>query len=293
MKVENIEFLRKIVYSNPCGWKAFLMGKQQKELLNDILNDESLKPSSVNEKLYWVFNKLNSYPKCPVCSGPIKRFRSMKKGYFLHCSCKCTQLDEAVREKHEKTNILKYGTKNAAQSKIIQDKIKHTCLEKFGSTNVFGSDYGKSKIKQTNILRYGAENPQQNELIKNRTQQIIKTRYGVHCLNQLVKSYKKSKGEIELFEYVKSVWKDAVANDRDAIAPLELDIFVQSINLGIEYDGDYWHSLPDMVKRDLRKDAICKEKNIKLLRIKESEWKNSKNKIKALLKEEKISNDYR
>lgn len=56
--------------------------------------------------------------------------------------------------------------------------------------------------------------------------------------------------------------------------------------IGIEYDGDYWHSLPDMKKRDSLKEHICKSKGIKLIRIKESEWQKDKQKIKLILEEE-------
>ena len=68
---------------------------------------------------------------------------------------------------------------------------------------------------------------------------------------------------------------------------MELDIFIPSLNLGIEYDGDYWHSLPDMIERDKKKDLACKEKGIKLIRIKEYNWvkdnENTKQKLKEIL----------
>ena len=53
----------------------------------------------------------------------------------------------------------------------------------------------------------------------------------------------------------------------------------------IEYDGDYWHSLPEMVKRDHKKDEICQQRGIRLIRIKESDWLSNKDNIKQMLKE--------
>ena len=56
-----------------------------------------------------------------------------------------------------------------------------------------------------------------------------------------------------------------------------------------EYDGDYWHNIPAMRKRDKLKDKICKDKNIFLIRVKECEWCNNNLKTKNMIKQ--ILND--
>ena len=53
---------------------------------------------------------------------------------------------------------------------------------------------------------------------------------------------------------------------------MELDIWIPEIRLGIEYDGDYWHSIPAMIERDELKNRLCKEKNITLVRIREHDY---------------------
>ena len=63
-------------------------------------------------------------------------------------------------------------------------------------------------------------------------------------------------------------------------------MFLIENKIGIEYDGEYWHSLPNMKKRDNLKNKICKEKGIKLIRVKEKDWQNNQEKIKNYLKEE-------
>ena len=55
----------------------------------------------------------------------------------------------------------------------------------------------------------------------------------------------------------------------------ELDIYIPSINIGIEYDGRYWHR--HSKHKEENKDIIMKNLGIKLLRIKES----NKNKIES------------
>jgi hypothetical protein len=67
-----------------------------------------------------------------------------------------------------------------------------------------------------------------------------------------------------------------VISDKVAIAPFELDIWIPCHSIGIEYDGDYWHSLPAMAKRDKVKDEMCRRKGIQLYRVKECDWMNSK-----------------
>lgn len=63
-------------------------------------------------------------------------------------------------------------------------------------------------------------------------------------------------------------------------------IYIPDLKIGIEYDGEYWHNLPDMKKRDQLKDNVCKENNIKLIRVKEYDWLHNKEEIKIKLVEE-------
>lgn len=148
----------------------------------------------------------------------------------------------------------------------------------------------RAKNKQTCIDRYGVENPHQNKQIKEKAKNTLITKYGITCGFQNGKIKNTSKGENELYEYIKSFYKDAIQSDREEISPLELDIFIPSLKIGIEFDGDYWHSLPDMKRRDNLKNKICKEKNIKLIRVLESEWKDTS---KNLVLRNKILNTIR
>ena len=47
-----------------------------------------------------------------------------------------------------------------------------------------------------------------------------------------------------------------------------MDIFIPSKNIGIEYDGEYFHK--NIQIRDLKKNKQCLENNIKLYRIREN-----------------------
>lgn len=53
------------------------------------------------------------------------------------------------------------------------------------------------------------------------------------------------------------------------VGPFICDIFVSSMNLDIECDGDYWHSLPNMKKRDRMRDSWFWRNGYRVLRLTE------------------------
>lgn len=97
----------------------------------------------------------------------------------------------------------------------------------------------------------------------------------------------RSRGEIELYEFIKTLYPDAVNNMRfrdDEKNVLELDIFIKELNIGIEFDGLYWHS--DKRKGDdaMNQKKIFFEKfGIRVVHIFEDEWNNKKENVKKYL----------
>jgi len=59
--------------------------------------------------------------------------------------------------------------------------------------------------------------------------------------------------------------------EQKVIGPFICDIFVSSMNLDIECDGDYWHSLPNMKKRDRMRDSWFWRNGYRVLRLTERE----------------------
>ena len=98
----------------------------------------------------------------------------------------------------------------------------------------------------------------------------------------------KSKSEIEIFEYVKSLGFDNVINgDRNTIKPKEIDISLKQNNFGIEFNGLYWHSdVVDSTKKDdlLNKTIMCKDIDIKLMHIFSDEWEFKRDICKSMIK---------
>ena len=50
---------------------------------------------------------------------------------------------------------------------------------------------------------------------------------------------------------------------------MELDVFVPELNMGIEYDGSYWHS-DKSIERNKKKYRLCQKAGLTLVRIKEN-----------------------
>ena len=58
---------------------------------------------------------------------------------------------------------------------------------------------------------------------------------------------------------------------------MELDIYIPSIRLGIEFDGANWHNTETQFRREKKKYEICQQNKITLIRVKETtdtHWEN-------------------
>lgn len=74
--------------------------------------------------------------------------------------------------------------------------------------------------------------------------------------------------EQAVFYYIKQVYPDAISRCSDILpGRMELDIYIPSLQLAIEYDGSYWHK--NKQKSEQEKYRLCSEQGIKLIRIKE------------------------
>ena len=72
--------------------------------------------------------------------------------------------------------------------------------------------------------------------------------------------------EQAIFFYLRQVFPDVV--NRDMSFGKELDIYIPSIRVAIEYDGSYYHK---NIKKDKQKNDWCQKRDISLIRIRERE----------------------
>ena len=85
------------------------------------------------------------------------------------------------------------------------------------------------------------------------------------------KGRQSSFAERALFYYVQQMYPDAINRYKNIFNNgMELDVYIPSLSLAIEYDGIAFHKKTKL-EREQRKYHICQEHKIKLLRIKEED----------------------
>ena len=78
--------------------------------------------------------------------------------------------------------------------------------------------------------------------------------------------------------YVKKIYPDAMSRYKEL--GMELDVFIPDIKTAIEYDGVYYHNSSHALEKENKKDELCKEHNIRLIRIRDSKLPDTKNSIR-------------
>lgn len=97
-----------------------------------------------------------------------------------------------------------------------------------------------------------------------------------------------SKYENEIYEYIKELLpgSDIIRNDRIILTGNELDLYIPSKHVAIEFDGLYWHN--ELNKPDknyhLKKTELSEKRGIQLIHIFEDEWTYKQEIVKGRLK---------
>lgn len=196
------------------------------------------------------------------------------------------QYKESARKAKE-TKLKKYCDENFNNRK----QSRETCLEKFGVDNpnrqhltsvvidlISDKDKLEAFIKQHGILnatelanKIGMSEPQVARYI---------VKYGLKCLFD----YSKSSIEKEIKHWA-SLFYRIETNVKIPNTNLEIDIFIPELNIGIEVNGNYWHS---ELKRDRlyhkKKSEEAAKNGIFIYHIFEYEWTAKCEQIKAQLK---------
>jgi uncharacterized Zn finger protein (UPF0148 family) len=207
-----------------------------------------------------------------------KTFDNFKKGFT-----KCP-----ICEKEEKLKLL-----NDLGFTPISENLDNNLEVKCGKGHIFKRQFGsfrngftscpicekEEKIEFLNRLGF---TPISEDLVENLE---VKCEKG-HVFKRKFSSFKQgiikcpicfpnsSSAELEIKEFLDSLNIEYTHSDWNVIAPKELDFYIPSHNLAIEFDGIYWHSELNGKSSDyhLKKTEKCLEKNIHLLHIFENEW---------------------
>lgn len=232
-----------------------------------------------------------------------------------------------IKEMIKRTMIERHGVENASQSKIIQDKKKLTCQKHYGVDSPLKNKEIRDKVRNTNRERYGGNAPMCSEHVKQKMRKTSEERYGgigmasaelaqktitktielhgmtpAQIAQEYAKDIVKSKSEIELGEYIKTIYHgDVQFNVRSILqSKKELDIWIPERRIAIEFNGDYWHCNPikynesyfhkelNMTAKqkweyDELKIKECQQMGIELIVVWEHDWVHDKEQVKESL----------
>lgn len=199
---------------------------------------------------------------------------------------------ETTKQKKKETLKRRYGVNavNVSQIPAIKNKIRKTMR------NMFGGWKGQEQI--LHIDKYHDANFWQKNFIDDEGYLDVRTCstfFGISYqtvyaqakrLNLDFKVRRQiSFEEREVLAFIQELRPDLEIrlNTRDVISPLEIDIYIPDLKLGIEYDGLYWHSVgkqpyDNLSEYDYQRDRLKRKfteahnRDILLLDIYDLEW---------------------
>ena len=210
---------------------------------------------------------------------------------------------DIVKNRYKDSIVDTYGVDNLFKSEKIKDRIKETNLNNLNVEYPTQSEIVKNKLKEKSLNKLKEKFPfivdVNGDILKclcnkcNKEYEISRVllnerfREGYElcsiCNPIGVKSI--SLGEKELVDFVKSLEVEVVENECGVLNGKELDIYIPSHNIAIEYNGLYWHSELFKDKNyHLNKSKMCNDKNIRLIHIFEDEWVYKKEIVKSRIK---------
>ena len=216
---------------------------------------------------------------------------------------------EQVKEKIKKVNLEKYGVDHPMHSDQIKEKMKQTNLEKYGVENPAQVDVVKEKMVSSllnnnfpNVIKYFADKETTEEFINENydgkatlTQLSIYTGISKTTIGRYIHKYgledyidyssTVSQPEKDIVEYLTSKGiTNIVQSDRDILDGKEIDIYLPDYKVGIEFNGDYWHSeiMRPNNKYHYDKSMLANSKGVFLYHIFSHEWADEEKRIRIL-----------
>lgn len=219
------------------------------------------------------------------------------------------ELDE-VKEKGIQTSLRKYGTKHPSQSKVVMEKVDNTNFKRYGARRKnMTHNYRASYIDFTptdyvktpeEVIKLITPNERGEVPAHTLLREVMKS-WGkdflgsgdiskILGLNPRSVSEGKFVGLLdfsgfkkkdhmmqkEVFEYIKSIYNgEIVKEDRSILDGKEIDYYIPEHKIGIEFNGDYWHSdinKPKAYHEDKKK--LATSKGVSLYAIWEHDWVN-------------------
>ena len=207
-------------------------------------------------------------------------------------------MHKAVKESRKKaleTNIKRYGTEYPMKNPKIKEK---RVLYKKDIQYYFNNR--ENAIETLSIL-FENKKPSINDILfkfpslSYSTVENMIHRLGIEDHVSMFPSRSKYEDEISI---ILKEWgiKNIILNDKNILNGKEIDVYLPDYNIGIEFNGSYWHSEKYLNSQyHLEKSLFAKERGVFIYHIFGYEWKNIniKNRILNHLKSILHANEYK
>ena len=225
-----------------CAGKRVLMGyndleSQFPELANqwDYKKNDMLLPNSVcaksSQKVWWICERGHSYD-----ASPCERQRGRGCPY---CNRKIVIIGENDLESRNPRLAREYSAKNKEKANSI---FVYSHKKVIWKCSLCGNEWNAT----------------------------AHSRMAGNGCPKCAKRAQTSFPEQAIFYYVKKNFPDTINRCTSVLESMEIDIYIPSLKIGIEYDGKHWHNNRTSLKRELKKYELCKDHGITLIRIKEN-----------------------
>lgn len=188
--------------------------------------------------------------------------------------------------------------KRANRSDLLHEaiEVKSNRLQKDNSLQrekfAISCGFNSAKELEENILNFFDNNkiPPYSDLVQSKFPFISLSKI-VQILNKHGRSdllnTSQSSLETEILEFLKETLPNVeiITNSRSIIKPYELDLYLPTYKLAIEFNGLYWHSSVHKPKNyHLEKRKLCEKAGINLIQINSDEWVLYKPIIQSIIK---------
>ncbi len=232
---------------------------------------------------------------------------SQTQEYLLNKKITTPNIDAMIA-----TNLERYGKEWYAQSEEGKLRVINTCRLKFGADSVFGSKYFKDNFHAKSLIESKKALFEKSKLFySNLGIELLESEnYVVKLKGQCGHTYdintdlfyhrnaanietcmtcnplhRRSSSQDEINKWLNDLGVNTIPGDRTICSPYEIDIVVEGKNIGLEYNGLYWHS--EINKNDKnyhkRKTDICNSKSFDLIHIREDDWVYKNDIIKSII----------
>ena len=193
--------------------------------------------------------------ECPYCGNEFTTVLSrVSSGHVTSCGCKSKRLKELIGQRFGKLTVVRRaGTKNSHST--------WNCI----------CDCGNDKVEYGYTLTGG-----------------IITSCG--CENNKI-NFNGSQAENDIKNYILELNPNLNIAKSKCLDGKEIDIYIQELNLGIEYNGSAYHASVGNIYEDKKpsyhrdKFMLAKDKGIHLVSIFDFDWETNQDKIKSYIRD--------